>query len=316
MPGRTQQPWDCKYCGKTVKQKYGHVRTHHPEMIDDYLGPCDGCRLVPKKYGSSYCSRQCGYRACGQAMIEAMTDPERRTRFQQAIREGITKRGPRSRQPLSEATKKKISDANVRTRASRSARVSAVLRSMGERHPSKREDVKTRAAETRARTWAQMDPAIRAKKRARIVAAMQAANPSGSSHSSKRPEVRAKISRSRGKYTGPSSTESKLWSRLDQSRFKLTACDYKRTFNQPISADIIEPMLRIIVQVDGCYWHECPQHGKGHQKDQPIRDARLTSYAKAEGWTVLRFWEHDILHNIETVLTTIADTVDSCAGAL
>jgi DNA mismatch endonuclease (patch repair protein) len=62
----------------------------------------------------------------------------------------------------------------------------------------------------------------------------------------------------------------------------------------PISADIIHRTERIMVMVDGCYWHECPEHGRGRRAYVRRRDARKQRAAEAAGWLVLRVWEHEL----------------------
>ncbi|MFJ8627859.1 very short patch repair endonuclease [Kitasatospora sp. NPDC093550] len=69
------------------------------------------------------------------------------------------------------------------------------------------------------------------------------------------------------------------------------------------SADLVFRQTRVAVFVDGCFWHGCPEHfvppktnpdywrekiGRNVQRDRDT-DARLA----AEGWLVLRFWEHE-----------------------
>jgi DNA mismatch endonuclease (patch repair protein) len=63
------------------------------------------------------------------------------------------------------------------------------------------------------------------------------------------------------------------------------------------------PLHRVAVFVDGCFWHGCPTHGtqpatNGSYWAQKIeanrhRDTSTTNALEADGWTVLRFWEHD-----------------------
>jgi DNA mismatch endonuclease (patch repair protein) len=70
-----------------------------------------------------------------------------------------------------------------------------------------------------------------------------------------------------------------------------------------VRPDIVFPARRIAVYVDGCFWHGCPIHGTRATTnraywDEKIetnkaRDTRTTAALEADGWTVLRFWEHD-----------------------
>ena len=68
-------------------------------------------------------------------------------------------------------------------------------------------------------------------------------------------------------------------------------------------ADVAFPGRKIAVFVDGCFWHGCPQHyvePKSHTQywapkiaANRARDAETNSQLMADGWTVLRFWEHE-----------------------
>lgn len=68
------------------------------------------------------------------------------------------------------------------------------------------------------------------------------------------------------------------------------------------TADIVFTRRKIAVFIDGCFWHACPDHfvmpranadywepkiARNQRRDREIDEA-LT----VEGWTVLRFWEH------------------------
>jgi DNA mismatch endonuclease (patch repair protein) len=68
-------------------------------------------------------------------------------------------------------------------------------------------------------------------------------------------------------------------------------------------ADLAFVASRVVVFVDGCFWHACPKHAswpkanadwwrakiQGNVRRDRDTDARL----RTQGWTVLRFWEHD-----------------------
>lgn len=69
------------------------------------------------------------------------------------------------------------------------------------------------------------------------------------------------------------------------------------------SVDIAFPARRVAVFVDGCFWHACPRHGsvpaangtwwRDKLRANRRRDRAVTRLLRREGWTVLRFWEHD-----------------------
>lgn len=68
-------------------------------------------------------------------------------------------------------------------------------------------------------------------------------------------------------------------------------------------ADVVFPVDRLAVYVDGCFWHGCPVHGTVPKQNHKWwtakldanreRDADTDEGLRADGWDVLRFWEHD-----------------------
>jgi DNA mismatch endonuclease, patch repair protein len=68
-------------------------------------------------------------------------------------------------------------------------------------------------------------------------------------------------------------------------------------------ADITFTRARIVVFVDGCFWHRCPEHatdpatrGEWWQKKldgNVARDRETDDHLRQLGWKVLRFWEHE-----------------------
>lgn len=77
---------------------------------------------------------------------------------------------------------------------------------------------------------------------------------------------------------------------------------YPAMFGNP---DFIVPSKRIAIFCDGDFWHGYNYLKKGKKPSSPYwaekfarnvkRDKEVTRKLRAEGWTVLRFWEHDIL---------------------
>ena len=82
------------------------------------------------------------------------------------------------------------------------------------------------------------------------------------------------------------------------------------------TADIVFRRARVAVYIDGCFWHGCDQHYKEPKTNTPYwrdkidgnrrRDRETDELLKAEGWLVLRFWEHD---DPETTAATIERAV-------
>lgn len=107
----------------------------------------------------------------------------------------------------------------------------------------------------------------------------------------------ALMSRIRGSNTGPElALRRAMWA--DGLRYRL---DFRIGRVRP---DLVFVRERLAVFVDGCFWHGCPQHSTipKHNRDfwaQKLRrnrerDAESTLRLEAEGWRVLRLWEHEI----------------------
>lgn len=75
---------------------------------------------------------------------------------------------------------------------------------------------------------------------------------------------------------------------------------YPKMFGNP---DFALPQKKIVIFCDGDFWHGY----KFHEKKKPAkkywkekisnnikRDRRITRSLRYRGWSVLRFWEHDI----------------------
>ncbi|UPT43570.1 very short patch repair endonuclease [Streptomyces anulatus] len=69
------------------------------------------------------------------------------------------------------------------------------------------------------------------------------------------------------------------------------------------TADVVFTKARVAVFVDGCYWHGCPEHHRPATKRAKFwqekiegnraRDADTNAALQAQGWAVLRVWEHE-----------------------
>ncbi|MGY4970255.1 very short patch repair endonuclease [Streptomyces nigrescens] len=85
--------------------------------------------------------------------------------------------------------------------------------------------------------------------------------------------------------------------------------------------DIAFPGPKVAVFLDGCFWHGCPEHAT-HPKANAdwwrdkldgniARDRETTEHLVEQGWTVLRFWEHE---DPVTVADRIARTLAEARG--
>lgn len=80
--------------------------------------------------------------------------------------------------------------------------------------------------------------------------------------------------------------------------------DVPLPFDRRRRADIIFPRAKLAVFIDGCFWHGCPEHytvpatnaafWASKREKNMARDEDTTRKLREEGWTVLRFWEHEI----------------------
>ena len=86
---------------------------------------------------------------------------------------------------------------------------------------------------------------------------------------------------------------------------------YPKMYGNP---DFVIPDKRIAIFCDGDFWHGYKYWEKrkpaGRYWQDKIegnmrRDARVSRKLRRMGWSVLRFWEHDILRNGEACATKI-----------
>ena len=83
--------------------------------------------------------------------------------------------------------------------------------------------------------------------------------------------------------------------------------------------DVAFPSAKIAVFVDGCFWHGCPLHSHIPKSNSQYwvpklkkninRDKRTNIKLTSNGWTVLRFWEHELV-KIESVVNVIRKEVN------
>jgi DNA mismatch endonuclease (patch repair protein) len=99
------------------------------------------------------------------------------------------------------------------------------------------------------------------------------------------------------------------WRRHMELRPSLTPWDIGRNRARGsgrlrVRPDFVFRQERVALFVDGCFWHGCPVHSTKPRQNSEFwemklranqeRDRRQTRALKAAGWTVLRYWEHEL----------------------
>ncbi len=113
-------------------------------------------------------------------------------------------------------------------------------------------------------------------------------------------------SRARSMRKRMTDAELKLWNEVRAHR--LMGLGFRRQF--PIGSYVVDfacPSKRLIVEIDGS------QHG---EDETARRDAVRTRFLEQDGWTVLRFWNHDVLRDIDGVCMHIVTMAGLAAPRL
>ena len=111
-------------------------------------------------------------------------------------------------------------------------------------------------------------------------------------------EVRSKImSRIRSKWT---SSERKIHNILKGNKVRHTM--HPKIMGNP---DVFLKESNAVLFIDGCFWHNCPEHGhipqsnvkywKGKIERNVKRDLKNTKALEDMGFAVLRIWEHEVM---------------------
>jgi DNA mismatch endonuclease, patch repair protein len=91
-------------------------------------------------------------------------------------------------------------------------------------------------------------------------------------------------------------------------------------------ADVVFTRARVVVFVDGCFWHRCPLHGSRPKANgdwwlqkleaNVARDRRNDRALAEAGWRVVRLWEHEPLEEmVDRVRDAVVDSTRARAPA-
>ena len=91
---------------------------------------------------------------------------------------------------------------------------------------------------------------------------------------------------------------------LRKALWSLGVRGYRKHPNLPGRPDLLFPRLKVVVFVDGCFWHGCPEHHTMPRSNTDYwigkldlnrrRDSAVNDRIEGMGYCVLRIWEHEV----------------------
>ncbi len=96
--------------------------------------------------------------------------------------------------------------------------------------------------------------------------------------------------------------ERRLWSRLRRRQF--AECKFRK--QAPIGTYIVDFVCferKLIVELDG-----------GQHVLRSLEDERRTAWLNSQGFRVLRYWNHDVFEDIDTMLEAIWSALHAADG--
>jgi very-short-patch-repair endonuclease len=93
--------------------------------------------------------------------------------------------------------------------------------------------------------------------------------------------------------------EVKLWSRLRNHQLKGVGFRRQHAIGNYI-VDFCAPRIKLIIELDG-----------GHHLEQKEYDNKRTEFLESKGYRVLRFWNSEVIQDIEGVLRSIDLALES-----
>jgi very-short-patch-repair endonuclease len=106
--------------------------------------------------------------------------------------------------------------------------------------------------------------------------------------------------RSRELRAGATEAERKLWHHLKARKLMGTRFNRQFPVGQYIG-DFVSRSRRLIIEIDGGH------HGRAEER---IHDERRTAFLRAQGYQVIRFWNSEVLDNVEGVLRRIEQALE------
>lgn len=129
------------------------------------------------------------------------------------------------------------------------------------------------------------------------------------------------------RWHGNRSTEGRLRRKLQAARITGWRCHHRIKLGdvvrnagatcriRSVRPDFACPNQRLVVFVDGCFWHRCQRHFHKSKSNvafwdvktiaNPQRDVRVSRSLRRLGWSVVRLWEHDVGNSIDQCIHSV-----------
>ncbi len=306
---------ECKICGKTMKALNVHVPRIHKISCTEYKEQFPGAEIYSEatreKYAKTLRAVDKTTNSYRQAMSKAKKgvplpslQGRKRTFTPEHCKAISDAKTGKPHASHSEETKRKISESNMGKTVvvSEETKKKISIANTGK----KRTDA-TRKRLSEAKTqWHKDNP-----KRSKTVSDQL------QQWYEEHPEDRAKnmaLARSKSKYFN-TKIEQKVEQLLKDLKVKYTA---QRTIKELPEIyrfhhwDFLLPTKMIAIEADGCYWHGCSICHPERQDElkEEIDTAVLRDQAASkQGWTILRFWEHEVNEDFEHVAQVIEESL-------
>jgi DNA mismatch endonuclease (patch repair protein) len=85
--------------------------------------------------------------------------------------------------------------------------------------------------------------------------------------------------------------------------------------------DILFPFYKVVIFLDGCFWHGCPLCGhipktnysywKTKIERNKERDQHKTAALKDLGYFVIRFWEHELHRDLTACMDAVKESLET-----
>lgn len=117
------------------------------------------------------------------------------------------------------------------------------------------------------------------------------------------------------------STNTKIEKDVTKALWNLGYRFRKNVKGLPGKPDIAIKKHKVVIFLDSCFWHKCPEHFKKPKsnleywepkiKRNVERDAEINSYYQQKSWHILRIWEHEVKKDFDNTLAKISKFIDS-----